>query len=707
MSTMSLPATSERRPPGWRLSRCSLLTALLLSLPFVAPAANGEEQMQAEPTGDGVLVSVERLRANPHGGFIIRFDRPMQFLSVAPREEAADFQLSFKSLRGGVGPLRRNAVSWKPDASLPLKFLELGSSVGQQVALNLKFASSVQIEVVQGKGLDDVEIRVTVTGQNTAVATDDLANEARLALTAELYDQAIPLLLRLRQEGSLDQRIFAQEFLGVAREKKGQLSFAKAEYDRFLLEYPDSQEAPRVENRLSALEGLQNLARATKLSRGTRQQPRKDDHWSTFGSLASGYRYARNIDDNGDGYDSMSLLSLDGDLSARYRSDDFDWQIRFSGGHYQDLRDDDSQTTDRIRYLNMMAETADGGYRMQLGRQRAHDGGVIGRFDGVAFSAKAAERVRVNLVAGYPVDTSTQTNVETERDLYGLNVDLEDIWNNADLNIFYIRQNIDGVVDREAVGGEAHYISDQSSLYALVDYDVHFGELNALVLNGNHRLPAETRLNWSLNMRKSPYLSTRNALIGQSVDSIEALENALLTGDELDDLADDRTRDSRTASVMLSRPMNERMEISGTFTWLDLSDTPASGGVPAYDGTGGQFYMDMRVTGRQIFGERDTSYVSTRFYKLQSSDIWSFYANSRLPMGQRWSLNPRLRVDYRDNSNDSTQWNFAPAIRAQYQANHHVLFSEGGLIYYRTKYSELDDRDFKIWFAYLGYRYSF
>jgi hypothetical protein len=73
----------------------------------------------------------------------------------------------------------------------------------------------------------------------------------------------------------------------------------------------------------------------------------------------------------------------------------------------------------------------------------------------------------------------------------------------------------------------------------------------------------------------------------------------------------------------------------------------------------------------------------------------------------RWSVNPRLRIDYRDNSNDSTQWNFAPAVRTQYQADRHIVFSEGGLIYYRTKYSDLDDRDFKIWFAYLGYRYSF
>ena len=707
MSTMSLPASSERHPHRMRLNRCGLLAAVLLSLSFATPATSSESQMRAEPTGDGVLVAVERLPAPGHDGFVVRFDRPMQFLSIAPREAAADFQLSFKSLRGGVGPLLRNSVSWEPDTGLPLKFLELGSGVGQQAALSLQFSSAVQVQVVQGKKLDTVEIRVTTTGQHTAVATDDIASKARLALTAELYDEAIPLLLQLRQDGSEDQKIFAQEFLGVAREKKGQLSFANAEYERFLLEYPDSLEASRVEDRLSALRGLQDLARATKLSRGTRQQPRKDEHWSTFGSLASSYRYSRNIADNGDSYDSMSLLGLDGDLSARYRSDEFDWRVRFSGGHYQDLRDDDSQTSDRVRYLNMMAETADGHYKAQLGRQRAHNGGVIGRFDGVALSTQATERMRLNFVAGYPVDTSRQTNVETDRDLYGLNVDFEDIWNSADLNVFYIRQNIDGVVDREAVGGEGHYISDKSSLYALVDYDIHFGEINALVLNGNHQLPAETRLNWSLNMRKSPYLSTRNALIGQGLDSIDALQNALLSEDEIEDLANDRTRDSKTASVMLSRPMNERMEISGTLTWLDLSDTPASGGVPAYEGTGGQYYMDMRVTGRQIFGERDTSFVSTRFYKLQSSDIWSFYANSRLPVGQRWSLNPRIRIDHRDNSNDTTQWNFAPAVRAQYQADRHIVFSEGGLIYYRTKYSELDDQDFKIWFAYLGYRYSF
>ncbi len=45
----------------------------------------------------------------------------------------------------------------------------------------------------------------------------------------------------------------AQELLGLARERAGQLAHAKAEYETFLKRFPDNEAAPRVRQRLAAL----------------------------------------------------------------------------------------------------------------------------------------------------------------------------------------------------------------------------------------------------------------------------------------------------------------------------------------------------------------------------------------------------------------------------------------------------------------------
>jgi len=99
--------------------------------------------------------------------------------------------------------------------------------------------------------------------------------------------------------------------------------------------------------------------------------------------------------------------------------------------------------------------------------------------------------------------------------------------------------------------------------------------------------------------------------------------------------------------------------------------------------------------------------VGVRYNTLQTTDIWSVYANSRMPWGENMSLNPRLRVDYRDNANGTTQWNLSPGLRLQYQTRRHLLYTETGMIYYRTGYPALDSRELKTYFAYMGYRLSY
>ncbi len=535
---------------------------------------------------------------------------------------------------------------------------------------------------------------------------NNVRQQAKQALLEGKYDYAILLLSKLRKIGDTEQKKFAQEYIGVARERKGQRAFARDEYRRFLKEYPDSIEAERVKQRLNAILGLDNIGSVKTLKKGKKGKRKKTKGWTNFGSLAGNYRYSATVDDAGNRRDSLSLLSVDADISTRKQTDKYELQMRFSGGHYQDLLNDGSATTQRLRYLYVDASTSDDKYQLRVGRQRSRNGGVIGRFDGLLASYHLNKDTAANFVTGFPVDSSRNINIDSERHFFGMNLALEDVWEQYDFNIFAIQQNISGLIDRQAVGGEVRYLSDKSSVFALLDYDLQFQELNALVINGNHRFEDQARMNWSINIRKSPYISTRNALIGQPTDSIQELQLLFLSDDEIFDLAQDRTLESKSASVLYSFPFNDEVNLSGSLTWLNLSDSPASGGVPAFSSSGNQFYLDFQATTKSLFFDKDTTFAGIRISELNTSSIFSVYANSRVPWKKNITITPRIRFDVRDNTNGSSQWNVTPSVKIQYQEKFHILFAETGLIYFQTDFPELDTQTTSIYYVYMGYRYA-
>lgn len=798
-----------------RLTPSAVVAGLLLLLgclcvPRISAARDG--QTRAEPTGDGVLLMVERIDGAGGSGFQVNFDRPLQIVSDVSGASTTRFQLRLRPVRYVADPILRNAVTWRPNAELPLKFVEMEKTLSQDLVLNLLFSVPVRLKIDVGSGMESLQFylvsavpaekpmqaerplpaerefpdqpavpagpavqaalqvltepepdlpvqsepepeatphdslqselqpeqqsqpepavapepviqprpepvsreasRKAAANAATSpvpidgLSTREMVTESHRAIASGEYDRALSILDRLQDAGTPDQVRYAMEFRGVALERSGRMDLATAQYQEFLSTYPQSPEKRRVEQRLAALEGVDNIAAAASRTRQQQRKRQDNNGWSTFGSLNNTYRYARNVDGDGGSYDAISLLGLDGDFSARHRSQAMEWQFRLSGGHYQDMRSDGDNTTDRIRYLSLRAETRDRDYSMLLGRQRSYGSGILSRFDGVTLSGRTSEHTRLNLVTGFPVNTTQQDLMDNSRTLYGVNMDFDDIIKALDVNAFFVRQDADGILDREAVGTELTYVLGQNAFYGMVDYDVHFGALNAAVVNGNHLFDAGTRVNWSVAMRKSPYLTATNALIGSGVGNIGDLEN-ILTDDEIDDLALDRTRDSKSASLTLSQPLSERFDLSSSVTWLDLSETPASGGVPAYEGTGGQYFLDLRLAGQRLFGDRDLSYVGVRYNTLQTTDIWSFYANSRMPWGSHMSLNPRLRVDYRDNLNGTSQWNLAPGLQLQYQTRRQLIYLESGLIYYRTDYPDLDSRELKTYFTYMGYRVNY
>src|SRR5262249_45007025 len=80
-----------------------------------------------------------------------------------------------------------------------------------------------------------------------------LFDEARKALRARHYPEAIEMFTKLQRQPEFAERAEVQELLGLARERAGEIAQAKAEYEEYLRRYPKGPAAERVRTRLRIL----------------------------------------------------------------------------------------------------------------------------------------------------------------------------------------------------------------------------------------------------------------------------------------------------------------------------------------------------------------------------------------------------------------------------------------------------------------------
>jgi len=530
-----------------------------------------------------------------------------------------------------------------------------------------------------------------------------LMEEARQLMANKDYSSAIRIYTKVLRYPAHAYRQDAQEFLALARDRKGQFAHAKAEYERYLQLYPKGEGAERVRQRLAALTTARKKPREKlRTGRAAKQEP----EWLVFGSFSQFYRRDEDTTEQDGSTLTQSSLATDVDISARKRTQDYDLRGRFSAGHTQDFLDGGPGSTTRLISAYFDATDLNRGMAARLGRQSRNTGGVLGRFDGGLFSYQWTPRTKINLVAGYPVD-STSDALDTDRSFYGISADLGSFANAWDFVAFYIDQQIDGLTDRRAVGGEARYFDPNRSFLSLVDYDVSYREWNTVLLIGNWRFANRTTVNATIDYRKSPLLTTRNALQGQSADSIDNLLDTF-SEPQIRQLALDRTALSRTVTLGLSHPLTPQWQLSTDVTATELSGTPASGGVDAVPDSGTDYYYNLQLIGSQLFKPGDISILGLRYSATASARTTSFTLNTRYPVNSAWRINPRLRMDYRDNSSDnSTQRTLAPSIRTEYRWKKRYRFElEAGGEWSDLELTTTTDETSSYFFS-LGYRIDY
>ena len=548
-------------------------------------------------------------------------------------------------------------------------------------------------------------------GSSDSAEIDAIFAEARSAITAGEYQRATQLLTKIVNLDENSRSAEAQELLGVVRERNGQLSHAKAEYEIYLEKYPEGEGADRVRQRLAgvitaqaappeALRAADGGAAAGPTGAGTEladaagpprasggggfrsraplpQAPEEPPEPAVTGVLSSYYylnqgstklnEFSTNTSTTDDQvFQNALVTSIDVNGHKEFENYVLDWRIQ------GDLENDFSTGgEDSLNLSRAYAKLSfgDGQYVAKLGRQKLNSSGVFGRFDGALLSWSPSENVTYKGVLGSPVDSVQDTPFTSGKLLFGASVDIADLRPNLDGTFYVVHQSDGSFTDRQALGFEASYQTDNSSIYGLLDYDTNFNRVNTARISGTLILENQSSFSASADFVHSPTLTLGNALQGQTATTLAEL-NGTYSLTDMRQLALDRTTTSTSLTIAYSRPLNDTWQLSVDTTIFDTSGNPASGGVAAVPAPGLEVYASAQLVGTSVFREGDVVSASARIADTSSSSLLLLDGYTRFSVNDKLRLKPRLKVGYRDLKSSSSMEIFAiPSLTADYEVN--------------------------------------
>jgi tetratricopeptide (TPR) repeat protein len=566
--------------------------------------------------------------------------------------------------RLGGQRLSSTTLPGQPTVNLPLQRAQ-GQWAGEQLVVRLQFSRSMSCRAEMSG--DARKLLVHVRGQDSQQTSTMHAQmqKAKAALAAGDTATAIAIYRALLQQPPHPLQQDALEFLGVASERAGRYDDASGIYRSYLQKYPKTAEARRVKARLAGIELMTAQTPAPLREKTARDQ--EPMQW--FGVFSNSWQQYQSQDDDNGSRTLQSVLMTDLDINGRYRSDDYDTRVVFSGGYQHDFENDfynDHPSRLRRAYADVFAKRS--GQQFRLGRQTTNGEGVLGRFDGVRYSKSVGDTYRVNALAGLPVINSRDVKFNSDAQLYGMSLDIDTPDSAWQGNVFATEQTANGFVDRRAVGGELNYLKPSYSLLTYLDYDVFFSELNTAMINGNWFGANESHTYFSADYRRSPVLTVSNALIGQFFDDLDGLSNNGFTTSELEEIALDRTAVSTSFATGYSRRVHKNYRLAIDASAWKLSATDESAGVIGFDGTDLETDLRLQLIGNDLMMKRDLVWLTLRYADLTNSNLYSVMAETRLPLTQTVRLRPRLLVYQRDYSEvDGSDTSVQPQVRLEYQ----------------------------------------
>ncbi len=533
-----------------------------------------------------------------------------------------------------------------------------------------------------------------------------ILTEARAALSARDFSRAVELLTVLVRQPEYADRAHAQELLGLARERSGQLAQAKAEYQEYLRRYPQGEAAARVAARLKALA----LDGRQPRSQGGAHEAAAG--WIYSGGISQLYRRDQdNVNSVGVAFNQSTENAVinNADFLARRHGERYDMLGRVYAGYAKNMLTSPGAPGDQTQVDAAFVEVSDKKLDLtgRFGRQSRGSDGIFGTFDGAWLSYRVQPRLTINATAGYPVDTPEQ-GVRNYRQFTGLSANIGTFSQAWDVTVYSLEQTLEGHVDRRAAGLETRYFQPGRSLILLVDYDLFFKTLNSATLIGGFSLPGSWTASFNLDHRETPILTLHNALIGQPVSTINQLL-VNFTPAQTEQLARDRTALSDVFALTLTRPVGERFQFSTDLYLTKVDGTPASGNVPATPASGTDRALQIQIFGTSLWRPSDLHVLSLRHEQSETATTDSVGISSRLPLWEYWRFGPRLQLERIHYSLDgSTEMGYLPSLRLERLRSRTLIeFEAGGDIGRREMQNPLDNQNSKRYYISIGYRLGF
>jgi tetratricopeptide (TPR) repeat protein len=693
----------------------------------------------AEAAADRVLDQL----STETGSVVIQFNCPMSYVSNYPLRSGDELRIELQPLPGCAPPTSLGeTLPVARDNPAGLVDVRLEQSLGARRALTLHFARTVEFLIRPRPGLTGIEIvlsrrvgRTTVEAANPPAKPsreptrslpapeelDKLLGEARTAMQDRDYDAAIRLYTKLLEYPEHTGRPQAQEFLGLARERKGQLAQAKVEYQEYLKRYPDGADVDAVKQRLAAIVTLEG---ASKPGSGSPDASR----WQLSGAVSQEYRHDSNtLVSNGVTTDGVGQSALDTnvDLQLSHRGEVYDFRSRVYAGYLHDMTNVGGFGATPLRLPQAYVEVDDtqSHWVSRLGRQSQSTGGVYGSYDGGYFGWLVKPGLRLGVAAGSPIQTYA-ASWEHQRTFGNLSAEFLSVLPGLDLSTYLFQQNAGGVLDAREVGAEARYYKNGHSLVGQLNYDVSFRVLNSATVLASWALPGRWVFTGIGDHRRSPFAGTYNALIGQPTTSIDSLIQSLGI-DAVRALALDRSMTSDTVTAGLQRPIGERLQWGADLSFSRTGGSPASGGVAAVPSSGSAVSLSTQLIGGGWLTDNDMNTVGLAYTTRAGTKVASTYLNARYPLGPSFRIGPRLQVSHTSGSDPNTGtsagWSASPSLLADWRFRRGLVQFESG--YERSAFdaslppgvpvdpnvpptTTLNQSTKRFWFS-LGYNISF
>lgn len=571
--------------------------------------------------------------------------------------------------------------------------------------------------------------KISDTDLRSAAAAMD---EARAALKKNNLDSAIGLLTKVLKYPENEYSAEAQELLGLARQRNSQLAAATAEYEDYLRRYPTGEASERVRQRLAGI-ATASGGPSEKLRTPTAQigDKRAKGRWTsgengetawTFTSSTSVF-YIRddsfrvrdptlapdpNADADAHQVHQNELLSSV-DALATWSNDQTRGKFRFSGTEEHRF---DPSSVDRFGVAALFAEmeVKDWDVLGRVGRQVRNTGGVLGRFDGGLLSWQGLPWAKFNVVAGSPVLSRFDLPFKDQKWFYGASIDFGPFLGGMEASLYAIEQRDRSLIDRQAVGTELRYFDQTKSMFATVDYDIHFQRLNAAIFSGSWTLPDQSTIFGGADYRKTPFLSTWNAMLNQPFTTLYDMLR-YQTKEELQQLALDQTPTYKSAMIGYSRPLNENFQISADATIVNLTQPIAlsavATGLPNLP-AGNEYYYSTQLMASNLLKQGDVYSMALRYSQLVNSNMYVIDFNTRYPLFEDFSVSPRLRLGFRDGRGiDLKEYTALPSLLVDYYWTKSLSFeAEVGWQQIWSKQAGVKDNNGELFLTF-GVRYDF